>query len=161
MSVCFYATRLRMVVIWYAIGLYIVGIAVVLYIRPAIMFQPGGIWKEFGISKRDDYSVFPFWLFTIVWAVFSYALATLISILLASVVLRSSDHTPQVIQESAQTFIKPISASTPELSTSSFPATNLFTSPSGPTRVPGYYVLESAVNQPRYVYWGPEPPRFN
>lgn len=150
-----------MVVIWYAIGLYIVGIAVVLYIRPAIMFQPGGIWKEFGISKREDYSVFPFWLFTIVWAVFSYALATLISILLASVVLGSSTPLTQAVQDGTSPFLKPISSSMPELPTSSFPPTNVYTSPSGPARIPGYYVLESAVNQPRYVYWGAEPPRFN
>jgi phosphoribosylcarboxyaminoimidazole (NCAIR) mutase len=34
--------------------------------------------------------------------------------------------------------------------------------PATATRLPGYYVLESAIRglseQPRYVYWGPEPP---
>lgn len=153
-----------MVVIWYAIGLYILGIAVVLYMRPAIMFQPGGVWKEFGISKSDDYSVLPFWLFTVVWAVFSYALATLISILLASVVLRSA--TEGDVGNSAVSgniFMKPISSVNTE---TSFPASNVFAS-SGSVqtpRLPGYYVLESAAAtaaaQPRYVYWGPEPPRF-
>lgn len=160
-----------MVVIWYAIGLYILGIAVVLYMRPAIMFQPGGVWKEFGVSKRDDYSVFPFWLFTIVWAVFSYALATLISILLASVVLRSSAQAESNVgnaEVSGNIFMKPISSLQAEPPTSlpspSFPASNVFTPSAVRTespRLPGYYVLESmATQQPRYVYWGSEPPRF-
>jgi hypothetical protein len=60
--------------------------------------------------------------------------------------------------------MKPISAVQAEPPTSSlpsFPASNIAVSPTSGSRVPGYYVLESAaMNQPRYVYWGPEPPRF-
>lgn len=139
-------------VIWYAVGIYIVGIAIVLYIRPTIMFQPGGTWKEFGISKRDEYSVLPFWLFTVVWAIFSYALGTLVSTGIASIVLASS---PATETSSNTDFLKPISSMpnvSPNMPSLSTPA---------PPRVPGYYVLESAVpSQPRYVYWGTEPPRF-
>jgi hypothetical protein len=38
-------------------------------------------------------------------------------------------------------------------------AANVATNAAAP-RIPGYYVLEGAMNGPRYIYWGPEPPRF-
>ena len=63
-------------VVWYAIGIYVVGVAVVLYVRPAVMFHPGGAWKEFGVSKEGGYTVFPFWMFAMVWSLVSYAFAT-------------------------------------------------------------------------------------
>ena len=65
-------------VLWFAFGIYIIGIAIVLFLRPNIMFRPGkGTWKEFGISNTGSYTVFPFWLFTLVWAILSYVLATM------------------------------------------------------------------------------------
>lgn len=146
-----------MVVIWYAIGIYIVGVAVVLYMRPKSMFQPGGMWKEFGLATHRDYTVFPFWMFALVWAVLSYALATLISLTLASVVLQSSlpsEHSmstmappPSSVSNMSNNFLTPVSAMAP-------PPT---ASPTVDTRTPGYYVLDT---QPRYVYWGPEPPKW-
>jgi len=57
-----------------AFALYIVGIAIVLYIRPKIMFAPGGSWKEFGVGRGENHTVMPFWLFAIFWAFISYGL---------------------------------------------------------------------------------------
>jgi hypothetical protein len=54
--------------------IYLLGIAVILAIRPSYMFTPDGLWKEFGIEKGDEYTLCPFWLFCIVWALFSYFL---------------------------------------------------------------------------------------
>jgi hypothetical protein len=59
---------------------YLLGVGVVLYTKPTLMFTPDGQWKEFGIGQREDrYSPFPFWLFCLVWAATSYILVTLVS----------------------------------------------------------------------------------
>ena len=52
--------------------LYLAGIAVALYFRPALMFYPDGRWKEFGTTPSEDSTMFPFWLFCVVWAIASY-----------------------------------------------------------------------------------------
>jgi hypothetical protein len=53
---------------------YLIGVAVLLAIRPSYMFTPDGRWKEFGIEKGDEYTLCPFWLFCIIWAIVSYFL---------------------------------------------------------------------------------------
>jgi hypothetical protein len=53
---------------------YLIGVAIVLAIRPSYMFTPDGLWKEFGIEKGDEYTLCPFWFFCIVWALVSYFL---------------------------------------------------------------------------------------
>ena len=159
-----------MTVIWYAISFYVVGIAIVLYIRPEFMFQPGGMWKEFGL-ERSDHTVFPFWMFAILWAIFSYALATLLSLFFSSIVLNAtgapSTQTPSANANNAANFIQPISTAYE----TSFPATNFAASnattatatmpPPQPPKVPGYYMLNTSVPEPRYVYYGPEPPTMS
>ena len=164
-------------VIWYAIGIYIVGIAVVLFIRPSSMFRAGGTWKEFGLSTEGTYTVFPFWMFSLVWAVVSFAIANMFQIFFASTAIQSL---PSFGNESAiaaananmSNIIQPISSvAAPAVATPALPQFSQFPQivsntsiptiaapPITETRLPGYYVLESAVNQPRYVYWGPEPP---
>jgi len=53
--------------------IYLMGVGVILMIRPSYMFAPGGDWKEFGIGEREDrYTPFPFWLFCLVWALVCY-----------------------------------------------------------------------------------------
>lgn len=54
---------------------YLVGVAAVLYFRPHLMFYRDGRWKEFGI---EDGTMFPFWLFCIVWAIASYLISWLL-----------------------------------------------------------------------------------
>jgi hypothetical protein len=130
-----------MSVLWIAFVIYIIGVAIVLFIRPNVMFQPGGgTWKEFGLSNTGSYTVFPFWMFTLAWAVLSYAFATLGSVFFASIALRSSD--------SNMSMFTPVSKEIPEPALSS-------------ERLPGYYVLKTpAVGQPQYVYYGTEPPKL-
>ncbi len=60
--------------------LYLIGVAIVLSLRPALMFTSDGIWKEFGIGRNPDtHTWMPFWLFCIVWAIFSYLLTVLLA----------------------------------------------------------------------------------
>lgn len=58
---------------------YLTGVAVVLFLRPALMFRADGSWKEFGIQGGDavssDVSPFPFWLFCMSWAIVSFFLS--------------------------------------------------------------------------------------
>ena len=54
-------------------ALYLIGVAIILVIKPTFMFTPDGVWKEFGIGKsKDRYTPFPFWLFCLTWAVVAY-----------------------------------------------------------------------------------------
>ena len=68
---------------WVLLGsgmLYLVGISIVLILRPALMFDEEGVWKEFrigGDSRRHTWM--PFWLFAILWEVTSFVLVTVIS----------------------------------------------------------------------------------
>ena len=58
-------------VLLFSTVVYLAGIAVVLFLRPSLMFDRDGKWKEFGL-RREDTTVFPFWLFCIAWAFVSY-----------------------------------------------------------------------------------------
>lgn len=60
----------------YSAVLYLSGIAIVLYLRPALMFRKDGRWKEFGVNgvQGDDTTYFPFWMFCIIWAVVAHGL---------------------------------------------------------------------------------------
>jgi hypothetical protein len=163
-----------MTVLWYAIGIYMIGVAIVLYLRPRTMFRENGMWKEFGLATDAEQTIFPFWMFSIIWAILSYALANLISIFFASVTLKSESASAATAATATNsTFIQPISshpntmvAAQPvgtvgmptamqaamPISMPSMPATN--------ARVPGYYILDPYANpaHPRYIYYGSEPP---
>ncbi len=155
----------EMSVLWLALGIYIIGIAIVLYIRPLTMFQPGGgTWKEFGLANTGNYTIFPFWMFVLLWAVVSYALATIGSMVAASVTLKS------IPSESANTSIlTPISETIEEVELPKPPKVRVPRVPkppaapvAAPTRLPGYYILDSPIGQvPKYVYYGPEPPTID
>lgn len=55
--------------------LYLVGVAILLLMRPSFMFTVDGVWKEFGIGRNPEtHTWLPFWLFCILWAIVSYIL---------------------------------------------------------------------------------------
>jgi phosphotransferase system glucose/maltose/N-acetylglucosamine-specific IIC component len=54
--------------------LYLVGVVVVLFLKPKVMFNEDGSWKEFGLYNSEKYTWFPVWLFCIVWAIVSYGI---------------------------------------------------------------------------------------
>lgn len=56
--------------------LYLTGVALVLFLRPKLMFHPDGRWKEFGTGTAD-HTIFPFWLFCVLWGVLSYLITSL------------------------------------------------------------------------------------
>jgi len=63
--------------LWFAFIIYILGMAVVLYVRPSLMFD-GGAWKEFGLTAtNNNTTLFPLWMFVVLWSITSYVLGTL------------------------------------------------------------------------------------
>jgi len=59
--------------------LYFAGISAILYLKPALMFNKEGEWKEFGFYHEEK-TMFPLWLFCIVWAILSYLIVQSFSV---------------------------------------------------------------------------------
>ena len=47
-------------VLFLALTIYLVGTTIVLYLRPSIMFHPGGTWKEFSLNPDPNHTNMPF-----------------------------------------------------------------------------------------------------
>jgi hypothetical protein len=138
-----------MSVLWFALGIYIIGIAGVLFLRPSSMFSASG-WKEFGLANTSNYTIFPFWMFAIVWAVVSYAVASLFTLTVASGVIGSEDADNNINLNTIATPVSKVAAPAP------------LPSPSPSATLPGYYILEESVKGPaKYVYYGSNPPPIN
>lgn len=154
-----------------AFSIYILGIAVMLYLRPSIMFRPGGTWKEFGVGRGENYTVIPFWLFAIFWAFISYGVGLVIMSQFASIALGAfpeqvgpSMTMPMPVQQSApapQMQVPQMQAPQAQ----SQPTPNFIKPVSSligiPNSQPGYYVLQNnglPGTQAQYVYYGTSPP---
>lgn len=176
-----------MTTLWLAIFLYSVGLGLVLHIRPTLMFQANGAWKEFGYKRAPEsrYTIFPVWLFAIVWAILSYALAA------AFVTMSGGEEAGAVGMTAAATAymnspsehdmafaapddeddvgvtMMPVSDFVPapaeEEETMEFAMPNVRRPRGRPRKQPrpGYYVLDPATREAglhQYVYYGSEPP---
>ena len=166
--------------------LYLLGVAALLLFRPALMFRKDGSWKEFG-TLSDEHSIFPFWLFCIVWAIVSYLITLLIvgeytsanAVECASVVATSAMVAP--VEESPEDLVEPLPLKTKGRRSNIINksleegyhmlnenATKKTGTPQyvyvGDTELkkPGYYVLNEERNdpsKPRYVYVGNKRPK--
>lgn len=132
--------------------LYLVGVSVVLALKPALMFTEEGTWKEFGIGRdSEQYTWLPFWLFSIIWAMLAYIIvATLVGAAGAAAVLAAGAFGADTAPIESIS-VEPI-AELPK------PKKN------SRTAKPGYYALDmnamSKNGVPRYVYLGPEAPNL-
>ena len=126
--------------------LYLVGVSIVLLLRPKFMFNQDGTWKEFGTTS-SEHSMMPFWLFCILWAVFSYLLVLLVV---------------GEFRVSAAATAVALAASSPDNSDDGPVPLPVKTRPkkkSNGELKPGYYVLEQDKGStPKYVYYGNSPP---
>jgi hypothetical protein len=152
---------------------YLLGIAIVLFLRPALMFLPDGQWREFGVSDETK-TIFPFWMFCLLWAVVSYLLsnalfadgpvhmvrdataATLLSAAPHTITARTAMPDNSDLEDLVETLpVKPSKKSKRRQATAeaSAPVEGM---------KPGYYRLNKNATErngvPRYIYIGPEPP---
>ena len=167
-----------MEVLWFAIVIYSVGLAVILHFRPALMFNDDGTWKEFGYQRSPRHTLLPFWLFVIAWAFVSYVAATSMTWMFFSNATRFAA-TAATLSYSSQS--ESDSESESESDDEMTPASTipLTSSPDvimPPRRGPGrprktesaskpvqsgYYVRENTASEGglhRYIYYGPDAP---
>ena len=141
-------------VLLYSMVLYLTGIAILLWLRPAVMFKRNGEWKEFGVNNSDT-TPFPFWLFCTVWAVVTYAIVS-------SIV--SDDYMDLIKTAStASSIVATAQSASPAPASPTLNVTpEELAAPEEETAKPGYYKLSDSVLRkkgvPRYIYIGPEKP---
>jgi ammonia channel protein AmtB len=121
---------------------YLIGIALILYIKPNLMFHENGNWKEFGIDQDAKHTWFPFWLFCIVWAFISYGLSSFTYHLTGSTSSNSTDETSNVVELNSKAKKN-----------------------SKNTMKSGYYVLDKEAYDnngiPKYIFLGSDAPNQN
>jgi hypothetical protein len=131
--------------------LYLIGVALVLFFRPQFMFYKDGRWKEFGVGYEGT-TVFPFWMFCIAWAVFSYAIGS--AFFGHSAELLATIAASRLSEDNA---VEPLPVNVASSTSGSSESVDA----SSPVK-PGYYKLNSNASRkkgaPRYVYVGTELP---
>jgi hypothetical protein len=122
------------------------------------MFNENGTWKEFGYNRDSRHTIFPFWLFSIVWALVAYALA---SFLVASVFTGVFTGVSAAAMSSMPSYESP---SDLEGDSDFESESDLEPPPQQVSKKPraGYYVLNADTRRNgirKYVYYGSEPPK--
>jgi len=138
--------------------LYLIGVIIVLLIRPALMFDGDGNWKEFGIIS-SEHTIFPFWMFCIVWAVISYMVSLLLvgefSNKAVAVVTGIGATAPSLYESEPPEDLVPVLPS----KTQSKKKKNAVSVAAGNMK-PGYYMLDTKeldrTGVPKYLYVGEE-----
>lgn len=142
-----------------AFGIYILGIALILFLRPTLMFQPGGSWKEFGIGRGDNHTIIPFWLFAIFWAFISYGVALVVLSQFANIANQSVNPglQPQMYIGQPQPVIPSIPQQNQVMRQVAQPISSMI---GLENNIPGYYVLSNGTtgSNPQYIYYGTAPP---
>jgi len=139
--------------------LYLIGISVVLFLKPSLMFGKDGKWKEFGLGRNPEtHTWMPFWLFAITWSILSYIIVLTLS---SSSGLIENKTEVEVVKES----IEPENVSMKGMKTPNAFVEEIKKKPSASDEMKsGYYILD--VNEtmkkgiPKYIYLGPEAPNL-
>jgi hypothetical protein len=139
--------------------LYLLGISIILTLKPEIMFSKEGNWKEFGLGRsKAHYTWMPFWLFAILWAILSYV----IILVIASHTGLGGVNVNTEVSVSNNT-IEPENVSMKAMSP---------VPPNVPKKKPtsmedmkkGYYILDTNETMkngsPKYIYLGPQAPNL-
>ena len=140
--------------------LYLLGITLVLFLRPSLMFDENGVWKEFG-TTAPNHTAFPFWLFCIVWAIVSY-LITLLAVgecrtTATGAITAASAAAALRETEPPEDMVMPL----PPKSKGRNSRAVEEALEDGGNMKPGYYVLDKKElrrsGRPKYIYIGEEP----
>ena len=133
---------------------YLIGITIVLYIKPNLMFQENGNWKEFGVNQDSKHTWFPFWLFCISWAFVSYGLSSFTYFILGEE--DNEKETNNVVELNDLNNVNE-SNNKPSKKNNSKNSKNDMKS--------GYYVLDKEAYEnngiPKYIFLGSEAPNQN
>lgn len=138
--------------------LYLIGISIVLILKPNLMFAKDGSWKEFGLGRnKHKHTWLPFWLFAIFWAIISYVIVLVITSATGlggisnniDIPLQNSSIEPENVS------IKAMSPVLPDNMIKKRPTTSN-------EMKPGYYILDTNETMkrgiPKYIFLGPEAP---
>lgn len=141
--------------------LYLIGISIVLMLKPELMFSADGKWKEFGIGRsKDKYTWLPFWLFAIMWAIISYIIVLVIA---SHTQLGSDTVENQALVVPVNDVITPENITTKSLEP--IPITSTKKKITKQNMKNGYYILNEAESLkkgvPKYIYLGPEAPNLS
>ena len=121
--------------------LYLLGIGLLLFIKPEFMFREDGSWKEFGVGRDPEHFTWmPVWLFVFLWAILSYMFVLLLAasnLLPGVTVIEEAGYEPPV---------KKRKAAVRDLEDGE----------------PGYNILNTDRTRgaPKYIYLGPAPPNI-
>ena len=135
---------------------YLLGVAMVLVLKPTLMFTDEGDWKEFGIGRNvNTHTWMPFWFFAILWALTSYITVIIIfSVYLPqpqiiNAKLKMPSAAPDTIDETVSNEFTPEEFEAPKPRRSRGKSVNL---------PDGYYLKNNTVtstgNVPKYIYLG-------
>jgi hypothetical protein len=149
---------------------YLLGVAIILLIKPRWMFTEEGSWKEFGIGRNPaTHTWMPFWLFAVLWALISYIFVTLLYGLFGPKEIAEQSNTAKpntakrsVPEQTELDVLDEVFEAEPEdLQTERTSKSRTRARTRGkPTELPdGYYVLNTAATEaaggvPKYVYIG-------
>lgn len=139
--------------------LYLLGISIVLILKPELMFAKDGTWKEFGLGRnKSKYTWLPFWLFAISWAIISYVIVLVIASATGLGGVSNNIDVP-VQNDSLEPENVSIKSMTPVLSNGLKKKPNTVDD-----MKPGYYILDANETikrgVPKYIYLGPEAPNL-
>jgi hypothetical protein len=139
--------------------LYLLGISIVLILKPQLMFAKDGTWKEFGLGRnKNNHTWLPFWLFAISWAIISYVIVLVIASSTGLGGVSNNIDVP-VQNDSLEPENVSIKSMTPVLSN------GLKKKPNTVDEMkPGYYILDANETikrgVPKYIFLGPEAPNL-
>lgn len=141
--------------------LYLIGISIILILRPKLMFASNGKWKEFGLGRNTEYYTWmPFWLFAIMWAILSYLLVLIIISIFSS----SDDKSINVSLEEIQPENITKKSLQPVLDETMKSIKKKKSIGVDSDMKPGYYILNTQETMktgiPKYIYLGPEAPNL-
>lgn len=146
----------------YAGLLYLAGVAVILIMKPTILFTSEGEAKQFGIGKdNDQYTWLPIWLVFIVWAIISYIIILMLFDSDSSQQGRSesigSSAEDLSLKRSLPTKPKSQSLRDIELPTVSGRKRSYSVAESASKPKKGFYILN---DDGKYIYLGRQPPEY-
>lgn len=156
-----------MTALTYSLIIYFVGVSIVLYIRPSVMFRSGGTWKEFGLYNTENNTYLPFWLFAIIWALISYFIGVMIVSNQASSIMNVPAYMTDIIdtndslESNLMQEMLPLAPPT-RLNKGRTSIATPISERMGMESRNGYYVLDKAAFEtqgvPQYIYYGPSAP---